>query len=718
MKKILNYLKPFWFVVLIVIALTFMQVRCTLALPDYMSDIVTNGIQNGGITENELKIVRASELEHILAFIDEDQRNDVYDDYTLIEADEDVRIGKQLYRFDEDLYVLNEEHDEDLEELLLKPIVYTKILSAADLSEAEYQKIAEDQQTREKVVSAISDKMAEFDADLNTVAIAYIGDEYRAIGLDVGKMQTNYIFATGLEMLGVALVGVLMQIGTTYLATKVAAKVEMNIRSDVFKKVTSFSAAEFSKIPTSSLITRTTNDINQIRMLVQMMLRVILIAPLTGIVSAMKVFRYPDMLWILLVALAAIIGLMLITLFVVMPRFKTIQATVDRLNSVMREFLNGMLVVRAFNTQDQEEKRFDDANAYLSKTNLFVERMMALMMPMMMFIMNAVAIAIVWFAGSLIDINAMSVGDMMAFIQYSTQVLMSFMMIAVIWIMVPRALVSARRVFEVIDMPNSIVDQEETISLPDSPATLKFDDVCFKYPNAEECVLEHINFEAKPGETVAFIGSTGSGKSTLIKLIPRLFDVTSGKITYGGVDIKETSQKELREHIGYVPQKAVLFTGDIESNIAFGQDLDQSAIEDAIDISQSRNIVESKSDGIKSLITQGGTNVSGGQKQRLSIARAIAKNPDLYIFDDSFSALDYQTDKVLRQALKDKIAKTQAIILIVAQRIATIKDADRIVVLDQGRVVGEGTHEELLKNCDVYQEIAHSQLSEEELANA
>ena len=718
MKKLLEYLKPYWFAVTMVILLVFMQVRCTLALPDYMSDIVTNGIQNGGITGNELEVVRASEFEHILAFLDADERNHVYENYTLINAGEEVRVKNQNVVLTEDTFVLNDSHDENIYDLLLKPIVYTKILNYQNADDLEFIKIGMLEEYREEVCENIEQTIAGFDGGLSTIAVKYLSDEYQAIGLNTTKIQTNYIFKMGFEMLAVALVGVLMQICSTYLATRIAAKVEMNIRSDVFEKVTSFSATEFSKIQTSSLITRTTNDINQIRMLVQMMLRIILIAPLTGLVSIVKVFRYPDMLWILVLALVCIIGLMLVTLFVVIPKFKTIQNTVDRLNSVMREFLDGMLVVRAFNTQDQEEKRFDDANAYLSKTNLFVERMMAAMMPTMMFIMNAVAIAIVWYAGSLIDINLMSVGDMMAFIQYSTQVLMSFMMIAVIWIMVPRAFVSARRVFEVIDMPNSINDVAEPLELTSEPAALKFNDVSFKYPNAEECVLEHISFEAKPGETVAFIGSTGSGKSTLIKLIPRLFDVSDGSITYGGVDIREVSQKALRDKIGYVPQKAVLFTGDIQSNIEFGQTLDQATIDEAIDISQSRNIVDSKSSGLKSLITQGGTNVSGGQKQRLSIARAIAKDPDLYIFDDSFSALDYQTDKVLRQALKEKIAETKATILIVAQRISTIKDADRIVVLDQGKVVGEGTHEELLKNCDVYQEIAHSQLSEEELANA
>ena len=717
MRKLFKYLKPYWLAILTVILLTFMQVRCTLALPDYMSDIVTNGIQNGGISENRLDVVRSKELKHILSFLDEDERQEVYDNYSLFEKDQEIEIEHQKIKLSEDAYVLNKDENE-VNDKLLKPIVYTKILNTVGVEDAEYDKIAESSEYRAAVVNGISDKLASFEGNLESVAIAYTGEEYATIGINVGKMQNNYIFKTGLEMLGVAFIGVLMQICSTYLATKIAAKVEMNLRSDVFKKVTSYSATEFSKIPTSSLITRTTNDINQIRMMVQMMLRVVLIAPLTGIVSAIKVFRYPDMLWILVVALIFIIGLMLITLFVVMPKFKTIQSTVDRLNAVMREFLDGMLVVRAFNTQKQEEQRFDKENKYLAKTNLFVERMMSVLMPMMTFIMNAVAIVIIWFASSLININAMSVGDMMAFIQYSSRVLMSFMMIAMIWIMIPRAMVSAKRVFEVLDMPNSIVDIEEPKAMPSEPAVLKFDDVCFKYPNAEECVLEHIDFEAKPGETVAFIGSTGSGKSTLIKLIPRLFDVTKGKITYGGVDIREVAQKDLRAKIGYVPQKATLFTGDIRSNIEFGQDLSDETIEEAVDISQSRNIVESKSDGLKSLITQGGTNVSGGQKQRLSIARAVAKNPNLYIFDDSFSALDYQTDKTLRSTLKDKISKTGAAIIIVAQRISTIKDADQIVVIDQGHIVGKGTHQQLLKECKVYQEIAHSQLSEEELANA
>ena len=716
MKKLLRYLKPFWWIIILVIALTYGQVQTELALPDYMSDIVTNGIQYGGINDTTPLVLKADTMNKYLLFIDEDLREDVLANYTLINKDQEVTVENQLIKFNEDVYVLNEEH-EDISELMVEPIVYTNVLDGLENSGEIYAAMSANPSYIDEVKAMLEKRTASYSENLSSGALMILKEEYSSVGVNTEVLQTNYILYTGLEMLAISLLGVICQIASTYLATMVACKVAKNLRHDVFSKVESFSSTEFSKFSSSSLITRTTNDIQQVQMLVQMLLRIVLIAPMMGIVSITKVFRYQDMLWLLMVAIVVISLVMLITLFIAMPRFKKIQGLVDKLNNVMREFLDGILVIRAFNSEKHEEERFDEANKNLSKINLFVSRAMSVMMPFMMFLMNALTVFIIWFSSQLIDINVMSVGEMMAFIQYAMNVLMSFMIVAMIWIMIPRSLVSAHRIFEVLDCENSIKDKEKTESLPTMPGSLVFDKVSFKYPHAEEDVLTDISFEAKPGETVAFIGSTGSGKSTLIKLIPRLFDVSEGSIKYKGIDIRDLKQEELRDNIGYVPQKSILFTGTIKSNIEFGREIDEEHLNEAIDVSQSRNIIEEKEEGILSPIVQGGTNVSGGQKQRLSIARALAKDAGIYIFDDSFSALDFETDKKLRAALDKMIAKTSAIVLIVAQRISTIKNADKIVVLSEGKVVGMGKHEELIKNCAVYQEIAKSQLSEEELAN-
>lgn len=716
MKKLLRYLKPFWWIIILVIALTYGQVQTELALPDYMSDIVTNGIQYGGINDTTPLVLKADTMNKYLLFIDEDLKEDVLANYTLINKDQEVTVENQLIKFNEDVYVLNEEH-EDISELMVEPIVYTNVLDGLENSGEIYAAMSANPSYIDEVKAMLEKRTASYSENLSSGALMILKEEYSSVGVNTEVLQTNYILYTGLEMLGISLLGVICQIASTYLATMVACKVAKNLRHDVFSKVESFSSTEFSKFSSSSLITRTTNDIQQVQMLVQMLLRIVLIAPMMGIVSITKVFRYQDMLWLLMVAIVVISLVMLITLFIAMPRFKKIQGLVDKLNNVMREFLDGILVIRAFNSEKHEEERFDEANKNLSNINLFVSRTMSVMMPFMMFLMNALTVFIIWFSSQLIDINVMSVGEMMAFIQYAMNVLMSFMIVAMIWIMIPRSLVSAHRIFEVLDCENSIKDKEKTESLPTIPGSLVFDKVSFKYPHAEEDVLTDISFEAKPGETVAFIGSTGSGKSTLIKLIPRLFDVSEGSIKYKGIDIRDLKQEELRDNIGYVPQKSILFTGTIKSNIEFGREIDEEHLNEAIDVSQSRNIIEEKEEGILSPIVQGGTNVSGGQKQRLSIARALAKDAGIYIFDDSFSALDFETDKKLRAALDKMIAKTSAIVLIVAQRISTIKNADKIVVLSEGKVVGMGKHEELIKNCAVYQEIAKSQLSEEELAN-
>lgn len=717
MKKLLGYLKPFWWIIIIVVGLTFGQVQAELALPDYMSDIVTNGIQYGGIKEITPQALTYDQMDHYLAFLSEDEANEVLSNHTLITKGNEVKIDNQLILFNQDIYVLNETH-ENLDDILLRPIVYTYIINQMDNSDVIFNQITASSEAKEAIISKIEEEIKDYEDNLTSVAIMAVKDDYANVGLNTETIQTNYILHTGMIMIGISFLGIICQIISTYLATRVAAKVACNLRHDVFSKVESFSSAEFSKFSSSSLITRTTNDIQQVQMLVQMMLRIVLMAPMMGLTSIFKVFRYPNMLWLLLSAIGIIFALMILTLIIAMPKFKKIQSLVDRLNSVMREFLDGILVIRAFNFEQNEEKRFDQANVDLTKITLFVNRAMSVMMPLMNLVMNGLTVMIIWFGAKQIDINAMSVGEMMAFIQYAMHVLMSFMIVAMIWVMIPRSLVSANRIFEVLDMENSILDKDEVKSLPSQNGSLVFEDVSFKYPHAEEEVLSNISFEAKPGETVAFIGSTGSGKSTLIKLIPRLFDVSSGSIKYCDIDLRDLSQKQLREHIGFVPQKAVLFSGTIESNIKFGRDVSDEKLKEAIDVSQSTNIIQEKEEGLNSPIVQGGGNVSGGQKQRLSIARALSKDAGIYIFDDSFSALDYQTDKKLRAALNEMIAKSNAIVLIVAQRISTIKNADKIVVLSEGKIVGEGKHEDLLRNCNVYKEIAKSQLSEEELANA
>ena len=715
MRKLLSYLKPFWLIVILVIGLTFTQVQTELSLPDYMSDIVTNGIQYGGVKDTTPIAIKADTFEKYLLLMDEDAENEVLQHYQKAQKGEEARVGNELLEFKDDVYLLID--DFDSQDLFVEPIVYTAALKQNKDFDKVFNEIAKSTDYKEKVLEELSEKTASYADNFESSALMLLKAEYQEVGMNTEVLQNNYILYTGLKMLAVSLVGVLCQIASTYLATMVACKVAKQLRHDVFSKVESFSSAEFSKFSSSSLITRTTNDIQQVQMLVQMMLRVILMAPMMGIVSIMKVFRYPDLLWLLMVAIGLIALAMLLTLFIALPRFKKIQSLVDRLNKVMQEFLDGILVIRAFNFEKSEEERFDEANKNLSKTNLFVNRTMSIMMPFMNFLMNILTVFIIWFGAKQININAMSVGDMMAFIQYAMHVLMSFMIVAMIWVMVPRSLVSAQRIFEVLDMENSIEDIENPKVFPQD-YTLAFEDVSFKYPKAEEWVLNDINFTAKAGETVAFIGSTGSGKSTLVKLLPRLFDVSEGAITIGGINIKDMAQKQLRDHIAYVPQKALLFNGTIESNLKFGKEVSDERLKQAIEVSQSTNIISEKPDGLNSVIAQGGGNVSGGQKQRLSIARALAKDANIYIFDDSFSALDYKTDKCLRNALQEMTEANKAIVLIVAQRISTIKNADKIIVLSEGHIEGIGKHQELLKTCKVYQEIAKSQLSEEELANA
>lgn len=698
---------------MVVVLFTFVQVQSELKLPDYMSDIVTNGIQYNGISENVPRAISEKELDKVSLFVD-----DLDSIYTLAEKDREYKVANQVVSFKENVYILNEDYDGSLDNEMSKAMTYVFLAEKAGVDDDTFKMLKDNPSMKKQYLEKFDEYVSGLQDNTASVSKFYIQSVYEDIGLNVETVQSNYILHEGLLMLGVALVSICAQLSSTYLATKIATNVAYRMRRDVYNKVESFASAEFSKFSTSSLITRTTNDITQIQQLTQMCLRMMLMAPLMGITSIFKVMRYPDMLWILLVAIGVIAFCMILLLIFALPRFKKMQTLIDKLNNVMRELLDGLLVIRAFNTERNEEKRFDVSNRELYDNDWHVNRTLISIMPIMMLTMNLLTIGILWYGAKLIDIDVMSVGDMMAFIQYAMHVVMSFMILAMVWTMVPRALVSLGRVNEVLSTENTIMDKDDTVDVP-SEGVLAFNDVSFKYPNAEENVLEHISFKALPGETVAFIGSTGSGKSTIVKLIPRLFDVSEGSITYGDHDIRDYSQKDLRDHIGYVTQKAILFKGTIKSNIEFGEEIDEDALNSAIDIAQAREIISEKELGVDEPITQGGTNVSGGQKQRISIARALAKrDANIFIFDDSFSALDYKTDKKLRDELSKMIEKKKSTMLIVAQRISTIKNADKIVVLDEGKIVGMGKHSELMKDCDVYKEIAYSQLSKEELEDA
>ena len=706
MKLIFKYLKPYTLIVLAVVALTFAQVQLDLMLPDYMSSIVTNGIQYGGIREEVPELISGEDMDRIIFFMSESEKEEVLADYRLLKQGSEVSIGHQKAVLNQDAYRL-ETADGKLSGIMSKPLAYSYLALQNDV---------ELKGSADEVRALLDSKIGNLEENLSSVARIYIRDLYRNAGVVTDDLQTDYILKAGLTMLGIAAIAVAVQLLGTYLSTKTAAKIAATMRKDIFEKVESFSSSEFSRFSTSSLITRTGNDVTKVQQLIQMMLRMMLMTPIMGITAVFKVLRYPNISWLLIVAIGVIVCAMTILAIFAVPKFEVIQKLTDRLNSVMREFLDGMLVIRAFNAQKSEEEKFDEINSEFRRTDRFVSNVMNIMGPVMTFVMNALTVSITWFAARQIDIDAMSIGDMMAFSQYAIHVVMSFMFVTVTFFMIPRSLVSVRRIKEVLDTKNVILDPENPVELSEGNGDLCFEHVTFRYPGAEESVLEDVSFTARPGETVALIGSTGSGKSTIVKLIPRLFDVSEGRITYCGHDLRELSQKQLHDRIGLATQRAVLFTGDIESNIEFGRQISKEDLFEAIRISQSEDIIAEKQEGIHAPITQGGTNVSGGQKQRISIARALAEKRSIYIFDDSFSALDYETDRKLRNELKKLIAKTKATVLIVAQRIATIKNADKILVIDEGRIVGEGKHEDLLRYCEVYQQIAYSQLSKEELA--
>ena len=738
MRKLFQFLKPYAPRVLLILCVLVVQAYCDLSLPTYTSNIVNVGIQQSGIDEEIPENISEEEMNRLLLFVSEGDRQDIQDAYE--KSSESFDYDGEVLTLKDSVKSDNEKLDALTEEMKLPMMLTAGFENGSDTTKQMEGQLKEqmsqvpgiekmsvfdifgmmDDTQRAAIVDKITEQMDKMpDSILDQAAISYVKSMYEQIGLDTGHMSTVYILKTGAKMLGLAALGMAASILACLMASRVGAKVGRGLRRDTFRKVIGFSNAEFDKFSTASLITRSTNDIQQIQFLTVMILRIVLYAPVMAIGGILKVSKTNvDMFWIIGLAVLLIVMVVAVLFIVVMPKFKIVQNMVDKLNLVSREILTGLPVIRAFHTEKHEEERFDEANKDLTKLNLFVNRAMTFMMPTMMLVMNGITVLIVWVGGHSINDGAMQVGDMMAFIQYAMQIIMSFLMICMISVMLPRAAVSAERVDEVLKSEPKIHDPKEPKTLPkNGKGEVAFEHVSFHYPGAEEDVLHDITFTAKPGETTAFIGSTGCGKSTLVNLIPRFYDVTEGKITIDGQDVRNLTQHELRDKLGYVPQKGVLFSGNIASNIMFGNPAgSEQEMTEAAQIAQAVEFIDTKPERYKSPISQGGANVSGGQKQRLSIARAIAKHPDVYIFDDSFSALDYKTDTVLRSALKEKT--TDSVVLIVAQRISTILHAEQIIVLDDGKIVGKGTHEELLKTCDTYYQIAASQLSESELKEA
>ena len=731
MGKLFKFMKPYAATILMIVVFLVLQAYCDLSLPGYTSDIVNVGIQQGGIDTAIPEQISVEDMDRLFLFVSEKDQKTVLDAY---ERDTDT--------YESEAYVLkdgilkNEKRTDKIGAILSKPMMLVTVFSSdseetKEMTDAMFaslpkEMLSEDmtvfdvlgmmpEEQRAQMVTQIGEKVDEMpETMLEQAATIYLKEAYKNLGMDTDKIQTGYMLRTGGKMLALAAVGMIVSMIVGFLASKVGASTGRDLRGKVFRKVVEFSNGEFDKFSTASLITRSTNDIQQIQMLTVMILRMVLYAPIMGIGGVFKVFHTNvSMSWIIGLAVVLIAMVVMVLFVVAMPKFKILQNLVDRLNLVTREILTGLPVIRAFSTEKHEEERFDQANKDLTKTNLFVNRAMTFMMPTMMLIMNAISILIVWVGANGINDGQMQVGDMMAFIQYTMQIIMAFLMICMISIMLPRAAVSATRVDEVLTSTTLINDPKQPKHLKEGKGMVEFDHVSFRYPGAEEDVLHDISFTAKPGETTAIIGSTGSGKSTMVNLIPRFYDVTEGKITIDGEDIRNVTQHELRDQLGYVPQKGVLFSGTIASNILYGNPDGSEETMMAAKVAQAAEFIEEKPKCYDSRISQGGGNVSGGQKQRLSIARAIAKDPKIFIFDDSFSALDYKTDVTLRKALKEHTVNST--VIIVAQRISTILHAEQIIVLDEGKVAGIGTHKELLKNCDVYYQIAASQLSEKEL---
>jgi len=748
MLRLAKYLKPYTALLLGAIVLLFAQANFDLALPDYLSRIVNNGIQQGGMENAVPTAIRQSEMNKVTIFMSAENKASVLADYTLIDQnspDYETYLEKYPVLANEPVYVLNSSVDqteiERLSPIMAKPllVVYnieqvmadpskaaqmgganmgfdiTKIPPGTDVF-AMMSQLPQAQLTRimdaiDQQFSALGDKM------VTQAAVAAVRSEYEALGMDMGKVQNSYILNVGGIMLLLTLLSGLCTIAVAYLSARTAAGAARDIRRDVFENVEHFSSAEFDKFSTASLITRSTNDITQIQMVVVIMIRMMFYAPILGVGGVIRMLgKDSSMWWLIGVAVLVLIGLIMTVFAVALPKFKIIQKLVDRLNLVSRENLAGMMVIRAFNMQDFEEQRFDKANVDLTAVSLFINRLMVIMMPFMMLIMNGLSLAIIWVGAHQVAQANMQVGDMIAIMQYAMQIVMSFLFLSMLFIILPRASVSADRIADVLETELSINDPEQPKQLAEPfKGNIEFRNVSFRYPGADEDVLHDISFTAHPGETTAFIGSTGSGKSTIINLFPRFYDVTEGSILVDGTDIREITQHQLRDKIGYVPQKGVLFSGTIESNLRYA---DENATDDmlasAIDIAQVTDFVNSKEEGIQAEIAQGGQNVSGGQKQRLSIARALVTNPPVYIFDDSFSALDFKTEAALRKQLKEKTGDST--VLVVTQRVSTVMNAEQIIVLEEGKIVGKGTHEELMETCETYKEIAVSQLNMEALS--
>ena len=747
MFKVLLKLRRAWKSVLIVMILLVVQAMGELALPDYTSRIVNVGIQQGGVESCAPEAIREEELQNILLATDEDDF--ILDKYTLLSKDDlsESDYNKYVKEYPalekENIYILkkiSKEDKEKLEDVMAKPLVMMYVIQDETKSESMRQYVisvlpVEVQSAFQNaslidIIKAMPEEQSKQMIDnfgkqiedtvggmLSQSAIKAVRTEYTAIGMDTDKIQSSYIWKAGFQMLGVAFLIMITGVTVMYFSSGMACKLAKYLREEVFEKVLKYSNKEFREFSTASLITRSTNDIQQIQGMIQMLFRTVVFAPIMGIGGLIRVITKSStsMIWIIGFAILCILTIVLILFIVAMPKFKKLQVLIDKINLVAREILTGLPVIRAFNKEKSEEERFDKANLDLTKVNIFVNRVMSFMMPLLMFLMNGISLMIVWFGSKNIDSGVMQVGDMMAIIQYTMQIVMAFLMVSMISIMLPRAAVSANRINEILDQDLSIKDKDETKKFEsDKKGLVEFKNVSFRYPDADMEILTDINFTAEPGKTTAIIGSTGSGKSTIVNLIPRFYDVTGGELCVDGVNIKDVSQKDLRDIIGYVPQKGVLFSGTIESNIKFvDENMSDERMIKAAEIAQATEFIESKPEKYQTHISQGGTNVSGGQKQRLSIARAIASDPEIYIFDDSFSALDYKTDCVLREELA-KVTKDKTVI-IVAQRINTVLNADQIITLEDGKIVGKGTHEELMENCETYRQIALSQLSEEEL---
>jgi ATP-binding cassette subfamily B protein len=745
MLRLIKYLKPYVLLIILSIVLLFVLANANLALPDYLSQIVNTGIQQHGVENAVPEAIRQSEMNKLLIFMNSDDKAFVLDDYLLVEptspdadqyiedypvlADEPILVLKDLDQASIDalnsifgkawvvvssieqmmadpsaIPLLGEGFDFDLSEVSPGMDVFTLlgVMPAEQLDEIK--------STIDEMSAALGDSM------VNQMAVGAVAAEYEALGMDTAKLQADYILRTGGIMLLISLLGGVSTIAVGYLASKTAAGAARDIRSAVFTKVESFSSAEFDQFSTASLITRSTNDITQVQMVIFMIMRLVFFAPILGVGGVIRAIeKSANMWWLLALAVIVLLGMILIVFSISLPKFRIMQSLIDRLNLVTRENLSGMMVIRAFNKQDDEEKRFDTANRDLADTSLFVARVMIIMMPLMMLLMNLLSVGIIWVGAHQVAEANIQVGDMMAFLQYAMQIVFAFLMMSMLFIFLPRAAVSGGRIADVLGADLTINDPQNPKQFKDPfVSKIEFRNVSFRYPGAPENVLEDINFTAEPGETTAIIGSTGCGKSTVVNLITRFYDVTEGAIYMNGNDIREVTQSDLRDKIGYVPQKGMLFSGTVESNLRFAdEDASPETLKEAVEIAQASDFVFTDPEGLAAEISQGGSNVSGGQKQRLAIARALVKKPPIFIFDDSFSALDFKTDSALRKALKE--TTRDSAVLIVTQRVATVKNADQIIVLDQGRVVGKGKHHDLMKSCDTYREIAQSQLSKEEL---